>query len=93
MSLQISSVPESYFDSVFGTFTFRCDCGRLFAGPWEEARYEAIDHVKFRHVDKELRKDLDKLEDTIETLIVPSPLNSWEELQPGYWENLPTVKG
>ena len=94
--------PVSYFSSipqgtdfergaVLGTFMFRCACGRRFYGPWEEARRESIGHVELRHADAQLKKDLDKLEDVIEALIVPNPLNSWEQLQPGYWETLPTI--
>ncbi|SRR6266566_86803 len=86
------SEPVSFFDSAFGTFMFRCACGRRFYGSWDSARYEAIGHVELRHSDKALRKDLSKLEDVIEALIVPNPLNSWEQLQFGYWESLPTVK-
>ena len=97
-----SEPPVSYFNSipqgtefergaVLGAFQFRCACGRRFYGPWEEARQEAIGHVELRHADKQLKKDIDRLEDVIEALIVPNPLNSWEQLQPGYWENLPTI--
>lgn len=94
--------PVSYFSSipqgtdiergaVLGTFQFRCACGRRFFGPWEESRYEAIGHVELRHADKALKRNLDALEDVIEALVVPNPLNSWEQLQPDYWEKLPTI--
>jgi hypothetical protein len=89
-----SSIPQGTdFErgSVLGTFVFRCACGRKFQGPWEEARYEAIGHVELRHADAQLKKDADKLEDVVEALIVPNPLNSWEQIQPGYWETLPTI--
>lgn len=89
-----SSLPNDEYErgSVLGTFQFRCACGRRFCGPWEEARNEAIGHVELRHADKQLKADLNKLEDVIEALIVPNPLNSWEQLQPGHWELLPTLK-
>jgi hypothetical protein len=94
--------PVSYFSSlsqgtdfergaVLGTFMFRCACGQRFCGPWEEASCEAVAHVELRHADKQLKRNLDALEDVIEALIVPNPLNSWRQLQPGYWENLPTI--
>jgi hypothetical protein len=88
-----SSLPNSDFErgAVLGTFQFRCACGRRFCGPWEEARHEAIGHVELRHADQALKKNLDAFEDVIEALIVPNPLNSWEQLQSGYWEALPTI--
>jgi hypothetical protein len=71
------AVPISYFDSVMGSFEFRCACGRTFRGPWEEARYEAIGHVELHHASSTIKRDLDALEDTIECLITPSPLSPW----------------
>jgi hypothetical protein len=73
--------PVSYFDSVMGSFAFRCACGRTFRGPWEESRYEAIGHVELHHASTTIRRDPDSLDDTIEAMIVPSPLYSWDELQ------------
>jgi hypothetical protein len=75
------AVPVDYFDSLLGTFVFRCACGRRFHGPWEEARYEAVGHVELHHASTTVKKDLDGLEDVIEALILPSPLYSWHELQ------------
>jgi len=72
--------PISFFDSVGGTFLFRCACGRRFYGPWEEARAEAIGHIELRHADQALKKNLDALEAVIAALILPNPLNSWEQL-------------
>ncbi len=77
------AVPVSYFDSVMGSFAFRCACGRTFRGPWEEARYEAIGHVQLHHASTTIKRDLDSLEDTIEAMIMPSPLFSWEQLKEG----------
>jgi hypothetical protein len=78
---EVQATPVSYFDSVMGSFTFRCACGRTFRGPWEEARYEAIGHVETHHASVTIKRDLDALEDVIEALIIPSPLYSWDELQ------------
>jgi hypothetical protein len=78
---EVQAAPVSFFDSVMGSFTFRCACGRTFRGPWEEARYEAIGHVELHHASTTIRRDPDCLEDTIEALIVPSPLYSWDELK------------
>jgi hypothetical protein len=75
------AMPVSYFDSVMGSFAFRCACGRTFRGPWEEARWESVAHVETHHASTTIRRDLDCLEDTIEALIVPSPLYSWDQLQ------------
>jgi hypothetical protein len=75
------AVPVSYIDSVMGSFTFRCACGRRYVGPWDEARYEAIGHVEAHHASALIKRDLDSLEDTIDALIVPSPLYPWDELQ------------
>jgi hypothetical protein len=97
-----TEAPVSYFSSlpqgteiergtVLGTFQFRCACGQRFFGPWEEARRESIGHVELKHADQTLKKNLDALEDVIEALIVPNPLNSWEQIQPGYWEKVPTI--
>lgn len=78
---EVQAAPVSYFDSVMGSFTFRCACGRTFRGPWEEARYEAIGHCELHHASTTIKRDLDSLEDTIEALITPSPLYSWDQLQ------------
>ena len=75
------AVPVSYLDSVMGSFAFSCACGRTFRGPWEEARYESIGHVETHHASATIKRDLDSLEDTIEALVVPSPLYSWDQLQ------------
>jgi hypothetical protein len=77
-----SSLPKDDYEggSVLGTFCFRCACGRRFIGPWEEARYEAIGHVELRHADSQMKKNLDALEAVIAALVVPNPLNSWEQL-------------
>jgi hypothetical protein len=80
---EVQAAPVSYFDSVMGSFAFRCACGRTFRGPWEESRYESINHVELHHASTTIRRDLDSLEDTVEALIVPSPLYSWDELQEG----------
>jgi hypothetical protein len=72
--------PISYMDSIMGTFTFRCACGRVYIGPWEEARGESIDHCERHHLSKAIRKDLDATYDVIEALVTPSPLYSFEEL-------------
>jgi hypothetical protein len=77
---EVQAAPVSYFDSVMGSFTFRCACGRTFRGPWEEARWESVVHVETHHASATIRRDLDALEDVIEALIIPSPLNSWEQL-------------
>lgn len=76
--------PESLEDAKNGKFVFRCACGRWFTGPWEEARYEAIGHIEKKHASPELRQDMDALEDTIEALITPTPLYSWQEIEEGY---------
>jgi hypothetical protein len=78
-----SSLPTDDYErgSVLVTFMFRCACGRRFYGPWEEGRNEAIGHVELRHADKQLKKDLDALEAVIAALIVPNPLNSFEQLR------------
>jgi hypothetical protein len=78
---EVQAAPVSYFDSVMGCFAFRCACRRQFNGPWEEARYEAINHIELHHASTTIRRDLDSLEDTIEALITPSPLYGWDELQ------------
>jgi hypothetical protein len=80
---EVQAEPVSYFDSVMGSFTFRCACGRTFRGPWEEARFEAIGHVELHHASPTIKRDPDVLEDVIEALIVPRPLNGWEQLQEG----------
>ena len=76
-----SAQPIPYLDALLGSFTFRCVCGRRFIGPWEEARVEAINHVEFHHASKDVKRDLDSIEYTIEALIIPSPLYPWDELQ------------
>ena len=76
-----AAVPVSYLNSIMGSFTFRCACGRTFRGPWEEARYEAIGHIELHHASATIKRDLDSLEDTIEALVMPSPLYSWDELR------------
>jgi hypothetical protein len=88
-----SSLPgtETEQGSVLGTFMFRCACGRRFCGPWEEARWEAIGHVELRHADKQLKRDPDALESVIAALIVPNPLNSWEQMSAKVEER--TLKG
>jgi hypothetical protein len=78
---EVQAPPVSFFDSVMGSFTFRCACGRTFRGPWEEARYESIGHIELHHASAAIKRDLDVLEDVIEALITPSPLFSWDELQ------------
>ena len=78
---EVQAAPVSYFDSVMGSFTFRCACGRTFRGPWAEARWESVAHVETDHASTAIKSDLDSLEDTIEALIMPSPLFSWDELQ------------
>jgi hypothetical protein len=78
---EVQAAPVSFFDAAMGTFAFRCVCGRTFRGPWEEARYESIGHVETHHASATIKRDLDVLEDVIEALIIPSPLNSWEQLQ------------
>ncbi len=78
---EVQAQPVSYFDSVMGSFTFRCACGQTFRGPWEEARYESIGHVETHHASVTTKRDLDVLEDVIEALIMPSPLYGWDELQ------------
>jgi hypothetical protein len=78
---EAQATPVSFFDSVMGSFTFRCARGRTFRGPWEEARYESIGHVETHHASTTIKRDLDALEESIEALIVPSPLYSWDELQ------------
>jgi hypothetical protein len=74
-------VPINCLDAILGVFSFRCACGRLFNGPWEEARYEAIGHIELHHASTAIKRDLDSLEATIEALITPSPLYSWDELK------------
>ena len=74
-------IPINYWDSVNGTFEFRCSCGRIERGPWEEARWLSVRHVEERHAGSQVKLDLDALEDLIEVLVSPSPLNSWEQLQ------------
>lgn len=74
-------VPINYLDAILGVFSFRCACGRQFNGPWEEARFEAINHIELHHASAAIKRDLDSLEDTIEALITPSPLYSWDELK------------
>jgi hypothetical protein len=76
-------LPVDYLDSVMGVFTFTCACGRRINGPWDEGRQEAIGHVELHHASTTIKQDLDALEATIEALIVPSPLYSWDELQEG----------
>lgn len=73
----VQAEPVNYMDSLLGCFTFSCACGRRFLGRWEEARYEAIDHVERHHSSVVIRRDLDILEDTIESLIVPNPLSNF----------------
>jgi len=92
LDLGSKAEPRSYLDSIEGLFMFRCACSQQFNGPWDVARHEAISHVEQHHASKTIRRDLDSFEDVVEALVVPSPLNSWEQLQPGYWANLPTVK-
>jgi hypothetical protein len=76
-------IPIDYWDSVHGTFEFRCSCGYSDRGPWEESRYLMIRHVEERHAGSQVKLDLDALEDLIEVLVSPSPLNSWQQLQSG----------
>lgn len=52
-----------------------CACSRQFYDRWD-----AIGHVERCHASPEIRRDLDSLEDTIEALIVPSPLTDWDAL-------------
>jgi hypothetical protein len=80
---EVQAAPVSFFDAAMGTFAFRCACGRTFRGPWEEARWESVAHVETHHASATIRRDLGVLEDTIEALIIPSPLNSWDQLQEG----------
>jgi hypothetical protein len=74
-------IPIDYWDSVHGTFEFRCSCGYSDRGPWEESRYLMIRHVEERHAGSQVKLDLDALEDLIEVLVSPSPLSSWQQLQ------------
>src|SRR5260370_13369042 len=74
------TVPVNYLDSVLGVFSFKCACGRRFNGPWEEARWEAVGHVELHHASTTVKQDPDGLEATVEALIFPSPLYSWDEL-------------
>jgi len=66
-------VPVDSHDAAMGTFRFCCNCGRRFYGSWYEARGEAIRHFELDHADRELRMDLDALEDAIAQAIVPDP--------------------
>jgi hypothetical protein len=74
-------IPTDYWDSVFGTFVFKCRCGRQEIGPWEESRWLMVRHIEESHADAQVKLDLDRLEDLIEFLASPSPLGSWEQLQ------------
>ena len=76
-----AATPVSYFDSLMGTFEFRCACGKTFRGPWEESRWESVAHVELHHASVAIKRDLDSLEDTIEALVVPSPLYNWDALK------------
>lgn len=69
--------PIDFLSSAKGVFLFRCACGARFVGAWDVARYEAMTHVKLRHADVQMRKDLDVMESITEALIVPNPLRSW----------------
>jgi hypothetical protein len=77
---EVQATPVPYFDSLEGSFTFRCVCGRVFSGPWEESRWESVAHVETHHASTTIKRDLDALEDTIEALIVPSPLHPISEV-------------
>jgi hypothetical protein len=81
MTVSEQNIPSSYSDSIQGTFKFRCRCGFRESGPWEEARWLSVRHVEERHAGSQVKLDLDALEDLIEELVLPSPLNSWEQLQ------------
>jgi hypothetical protein len=81
MTVSEQNIPSSYSDSVHGTFKFRCRCDFRESGPWEEARWLSVRHVEERHAGSQVKLDLDALEDLIEVLVSPSPLNSWEQLQ------------
>jgi hypothetical protein len=74
-------IPIDYWDSANGTFVFQCRCGRQEIGPWEESRWLMVRHIEESHADAKVKLDLDRLEDLIEFLVSPSPLNSWEQLQ------------
>ena len=56
------------------TPVFRCGCGRLMYSA--EA---AIIHVECSHASAAIRRDIDELESTIESLITPSPLPNWSD--------------
>jgi hypothetical protein len=75
------NIPSSYSDSIHGTFKFLCRCGRQEIGPWEESRWLMVRHIEESHADAQVKLDLDRLEDLIEFLALPSPLNSWEQLE------------
>jgi hypothetical protein len=81
MTVSEQNIPSSYSDSIHGTFKFRCSCGRIERGPWEESRWLMVRHIEESHADAKVKSDLDRLEDLIEVLVSPSPLNSWEQLQ------------
>jgi len=76
-------VPINYLDAILGVFSFECACGRRFNGPWDESRGEAIAHIERHHASETIKRDLDRLEATVEALIFPSPLFGWDELQEG----------
>jgi hypothetical protein len=81
MTVSEENIPGSCWDSVHGTFKFQCRCGRQEIGPWEESRWLMVRHIEESHADAQVKLDLDRLEDLIEFLALPSPLNSWEQLQ------------
>jgi hypothetical protein len=53
---------------------FMCGCGATFISAGE-----ACTHVEREHANKAIRRDLDRLEDLIEFMVVPSPLTQFPE--------------
>jgi hypothetical protein len=78
---KFQEIPINYWDSIHGTFEFRCTCGHIERGPWDEARWLSIQHVEERHASETSRKDFDFLYDEIEKLISPNPFCTWDESQ------------
>jgi hypothetical protein len=71
-SVAKDSSVESEALPVGETSVFVCGCGqRLFSAS------DAINHVERTHTNAALRRNLDRLEDTIECLITPTPLSPW----------------
>jgi hypothetical protein len=56
------------------TKVFVCACGRrLYSAS------AAVQHVEKSHASAEIRRDLDALESTVETMITPNPLSDWSD--------------